>query len=81
MVHSPSFQRVKLDHIIPWLKPTLFPSLRLITTFQINGFDSNTIIQLPFSNGSATVMTRKVTDLDEFWGEVCRATAFSNYDY
>ena len=81
MVHSPSFQRVKLEHIIPWLKPTLFPSLRLITTFQINGFDSNTIIQLPFSNGSATVMTRKVTDLDEFWGEVCRTTAFSNYDY
>lgn len=81
MVHSPSSERVELTHVLPWLKPTLFPSLRLITTFQINGFNSTAIIQLPFSSGAATFVTRKITDLNEFWNEVCSITAFSNYDY
>lgn len=81
MTQPSGTRAIKIEHVLPWLKPEVFPALRTFITYQTYGVNSAVVLQLPFINGPATFKMRSIKDTDEFWAIVCSATGFSNFDF
>ena len=80
MIRPASAKPIKIEHVIPWLNPAIFPALRSFITFQEYGVNSETMLQLPFVSGPAIFKTRTVKNMEEFWVLVSSVTGLSNFD-
>ena len=74
MIRPASAKPIKIEHVIPWLNPAIFPALRSFITFQEYGVNSETMLQLPFVSGPAIFKTRTVKNMEEFWVLVSSVT-------